>query len=103
MGTIPADGPHRSCRTLGSRAADQAPGRAPWQRLYFLPEPHGHSSLRPGSEPTTWPADGRLLAACPPGLAATARGWLPLAAGRPPAPRSAGGGASCTITGVSPR
>src|SRR5712691_9891340 len=22
---------------------------APWQRLYFLPEPHGHGALRPGS------------------------------------------------------
>ena len=25
-----------------------APGR-PWQSLYFLPEPHGHGELRPGS------------------------------------------------------
>jgi hypothetical protein len=81
---------------------------APWQRLYFFPEPQGHNSLRDGADPTAWPAAGRLLATCAPGEPgdpAPGRG-----ADRP-LPRKAAGvcssraaaGASRTVTGVSPR
>src|SRR5262249_61444224 len=46
--------------------ADEPPG-APWQRLYFLPEPQKHGPLRDGPEPMTWPGAGSLFAAWAPG------------------------------------
>ena len=45
-------------RSAAPVTAGQAAG-APWQRLYFLPEPHGHGALRDGPlPPTTWPGAG---------------------------------------------
>src|SRR6185369_17523426 len=42
----------------GVRGA-QAPPGAPWQRLYFLPEPQGHGALRLGPLlETAWPGEG---------------------------------------------
>src|SRR5262245_14797296 len=39
--------------------ACQVPVGAPWQRLYFLPDPHGHGALRDGPPPpTTCPGAG---------------------------------------------
>src|SRR5689334_10458398 len=52
--------------TQRERPAGQALG-APWQRLYFLPEPHGQGPLREGSLPVTCPGAGRRFAACSPG------------------------------------
>ena len=37
-----------------SRRLRRPPG-APWQRLYFLPEPQGQGALRDGPPPTAWP------------------------------------------------
>ena len=42
-----------------SRLLQVRPAGAPWQRLYFLPEPHGHGALRDGPPvPTAWPGAG---------------------------------------------
>src|SRR5262249_60694414 len=56
---------------------------APWQRLNFLPEPHGHGSLRPGA--------GALLSCR--SLSRGARrasqeAWMLRAAGAVPAPNA---------------
>jgi len=41
-------GPSQGCGSRPAQARLQPTGqRAPWQRLYFLPEPHGQRSLRP--------------------------------------------------------
>src|SRR5690606_39975059 len=65
------------------RLTDQAPVGAPWQRLYFFPEPHGQGALREGPEPTACPGAGRRLAAWAPGELAAA-----LAPALPPADRA---------------
>src|SRR5215467_456768 len=49
-------------RALHARAVHAAgyaiPG-APWHRLYFFPDPHGHGALRDGpAVPTAWPGAG---------------------------------------------
>ena len=86
------------------RARQTAPGR-PWQTLYFLPDPHGHGELRPGSlELATVAAPCRraapleplLLVSVPP----SSRGPLKVSAADPaeplpsPFPRSAAGASS---------
>jgi hypothetical protein len=43
---MPLDWHVRAGRRAGPRSGVQC-GPVPQQRLYFLPEPHGHGSLRP--------------------------------------------------------
>ncbi len=46
----------------GQGALSQAREGAPWQALYFLPEPHGHGALRAGSLVPVTVADFAALA-----------------------------------------
>src|SRR5687768_6235854 len=49
--------PHRVWN--GRPQSCHAPPGPPWQRLYFLPEPHGHGALRDGPLlATAWPGEG---------------------------------------------
>src|SRR6185312_6940501 len=69
----------------GDTVTPHVPCGAPWQRLYFLPEPHGHGAFRDGPPALTdWPGAGifapAFIADCGPTIRAPPCG----PAGRPP-------------------
>ncbi len=47
LGYAPPSVELRFVRQSGERAEEPYPPSRPWQCLYFRPDPHGHSALRP--------------------------------------------------------
>src|SRR6185369_13218710 len=53
--------PRRPALDLGLLSQDPWLRGSPWQRLYFLPEPHGHGAFRDGPPVLTWPVSGSTV------------------------------------------